>query len=94
MPSVDSASSSTLGSLRSAIVIRPGSSAVSAQRPSGVMPMGSTSYFVRSMDRSTAPAVTTEMACSELRPPKTTATRGLRGCRSGFWGRFSLLISR
>ncbi|GAA3853063.1 hypothetical protein GCM10022227_08110 [Streptomyces sedi] len=29
------------------------------------------------MARSTAPAVTTEIACSELRPPKTTATRGL-----------------
>ena len=37
---------STLGSLRSAIAIRSGSSAVSAQRPSVVMPIGSTSYFV------------------------------------------------
>ncbi len=57
------------------MVIRSGSSAVSAHRPSAVMPMGSTSYLSRSMARSTVPAVTTEIACSELRPPKTTATR-------------------
>ena len=36
------------------------------------------------MTRSTLPALTQEIACSLLRPPNTTATRGLRGC-SG-WG--------
>lgn len=30
----------------------------------------------------------------ELRPPNTTATRGLRDGESGLWGRFSVLISR
>lgn len=78
-PSPDSARSATFGRARSAMAMRSGASAVSAQRPSVVMPMGSTSYLSRSMALRTAPAVTTEMACSELRPPKTTATRGLRG---------------
>src|SRR5689334_189146 len=74
--------------------MRSGSSAVSAQRPPGVMPIGRTSYAVRSMALRTAPAVTTEIPCSELRPPNTTATRGLRDGCSGLWGRFSVLISR
>ena len=43
------------------------------------MPTGTTSYASRSIARSTLPAVTQEMACSLERPPKTTATRGLRG---------------
>src|SRR3954468_12487445 len=34
------------------------------------------------MARSTLPAVTQEMECSPERPPKTTATRGLRVARS------------
>ena len=38
-----------VGHLRSVMAIRSGSSAVSAQRPSVVMPIGRTSYFVRSM---------------------------------------------
>ncbi|GAA3493303.1 hypothetical protein GCM10019016_004020 [Streptomyces prasinosporus] len=38
--------------------------------------------------------MTTEIPCSELRPPNTTATRGLRDGESGLWGRFSVLISR
>ncbi len=45
------------------------------------------------MARSTAPAVTTEIACSELRPPKTTATRGLRPDAWRFWEEDWLLIS-
>ena len=44
-PSLDSASSSTSGVLRSVIAMRSGSSAVSAQRPSRVMPIGRTSYL-------------------------------------------------
>ncbi len=99
MPSPGSARPSTSGTVRSVIAIRAGSSAVSTQPPSVVMPMGRTSYRERSMEPRTAPPVTTEMPCSELRPPKTTATRGLRGSvpgsgRAGFWGEFSLLISR
>ena len=46
------------------------------------MPTGTTSYFSRSMAASTLPAVMQEIACSEERPPNTTATlylsRGLR----------------
>jgi hypothetical protein len=38
-----------VGVRRSVIAIRSGSSAVSAQRPSRVMPIGRTSYLVRSM---------------------------------------------
>ena len=55
-----------------------GSSASSTHRPSGAIPTGTTSYFSRSIAASTLPAVTHEMACSLERPPKTTATRGLR----------------
>ena len=44
----------------------------------GVMPTGTTSYRSGSMACSTLPAVTQEIACSLERPPKTTATRGLR----------------
>ncbi len=43
------------------------------------MPIGTTSYTSRSIAWSTLPAVTHEIACSLERPPKTTATRGLRG---------------
>src|SRR4051794_7580790 len=39
------------------------------------MPMGNTSYFERSIASSTLPAPIRETACSELLPPKTTATR-------------------
>ena len=42
------------------------------------MPIGTTSYASRSIAASTLPAVTHEIACSLDRPPKTTATRGLR----------------
>jgi hypothetical protein len=43
------------------------------------MPTGTTSYAVRSIAARTLPAVTQLIACSLERPPKTTATRGLRG---------------
>ncbi len=57
---------------------RSGSPDSSTQRPSVAMPTGTTSYASRSMACSTLPAVTHEIACSLERPPKTTATRGLR----------------
>ncbi|GAB3444957.1 hypothetical protein GCM10027517_25310 [Phycicoccus ginsengisoli] len=38
-----------------------------------------TSYASRSIARMTPAAVAHETACSEERPPKTMATRGLRG---------------
>ena len=58
---------------------RSGSPDSSTQRPSVAMPIGTTSYASRSIAASTLPAVTQEIACSLDRPPKTTATRGLRG---------------
>ena len=57
---------------------RSGSPDSSTQRPSVAMPTGTTSYLLRSMACSTLPAVTHEIPCSLERPPKTTATRGLR----------------
>ena len=51
----------------------------STQRPSVAIPIGTTSYAVRSIASSTLPAVTQLIACSLDRPPKTIATRGLRG---------------
>src|SRR4051812_29518889 len=42
------------------------------------MPIGTTSKRVRSIADSTLPADTQEIACSVLRPPKTTATRRRR----------------
>ena len=62
---------------------RAGSPPASTQRPSGVMPTGTTSYSSRSSAASTLPALTQEMACSVLRPPNTTATRTLRADMRG-----------
>src|SRR4051794_2483238 len=70
---------------------RLGSSAASTHWPSREMPIGRTSYLLRSMARSTPAAVAQETACSEERPPKTMATRGRLGW-SG-WG-WSVVISR
>ncbi len=70
---------STSGSSLPSMARRAASSASSTQRPSVAMPIGTTSYRSRSMAASTLPAVTQEMPCSLDRPPKTTATRGLRG---------------
>src|SRR6266487_4392995 len=74
---------STCGSVRPAIRSASGSPLVSTQAPFAVMPTGTTSYRSRSSAASTLPADTQEMACSGLRPPKTTATRirrsGMRG---------------
>src|SRR5690606_36801535 len=71
-------------------------------RPSVVIPIGTTSYLSRSSARSTLPAVTHDTACSELRPPNTTATRGLlpvapsrvSGLRSNSLIALTLLILR
>src|SRR5438270_7699361 len=45
------------------------------QRPSLVMPMGTTSYFSLSIASSTDAADSSEISCSPLRPPKRTPTR-------------------
>src|SRR5215469_15329289 len=45
------------------------------QRPSLVMPMGTTSYLLRSIALSTDAADNNETSCSPLRPPKRTPTR-------------------
>src|SRR3954468_1956278 len=52
---------------------------VSTQRPSRVIPTGTTSYSSGSSAARMLPALTQEIACSVLRPPKTTATRVFRG---------------
>src|SRR4051794_41932617 len=44
------------------------------------MPTGTTSYRSGSRAAITLPADTQEIACSALRPPKTTATRTLPAC--------------
>src|SRR6266404_1264615 len=49
-------------------------SAVS-QRPSFVMPMGTTSYFVLSIAFTTDAADSNDTSCSPLRPPKRMPTR-------------------
>ena len=51
----------------------------STQRPSRVMPTGTTSYSSGSSAPRMLPALTQEMPCSVLRPPKTIATRVLPG---------------
>ncbi len=56
----------------------PGSADSSTQRPSVAMPTGTTSYLSGSRAAITLPAEMQEMECSPERPPKTTATRGLR----------------
>ncbi len=61
------------------IASRSGSPDSRTQRPSCVMPTGTTSYRSGSIAFRTLPAVTHEMACSLERPPKTTATRGRFG---------------
>ena len=72
-------SPSTAGSLSGPVICSiSGSPDSSTQRPSVAMPIGTTSYLLRSMACSTLPAVTHEMACSLDRPPNTTATRNLR----------------
>src|SRR5690606_30502189 len=68
--------SSTTGSSPSSIWNR-WSPAASTHRPSWAIPMGITSYLLVSIASSTLPAPIRDTACSELRPPKTTATRGL-----------------
>src|SRR4051812_41804340 len=55
------------------------SPSVSTQRPSRVIPTGTTSYSSGSSAARMLPALTQEIACSVLRPPKTTATRVFRG---------------
>ena len=79
---------STAGSASAEVIAsRSGSPDSRTQRPSVAMPTGTTSYRSRSIALSTLPAVTQEIACSLERPPKTTATRGLRvpvvSCASG-----------
>src|ERR1700731_2733705 len=65
----------TPGNCRLVIASASGSPSVSTQEPSGVMPIATTSNRCGSRLRRMLPADTHEMACSLLRPPKTTATR-------------------
>src|SRR5262249_46085285 len=67
----------TVGILRSWICSWLGSLGPSTHAPSGVIPIGSTSNLAGSRLPSTLAADTQETACSELRPPKTTATLSL-----------------
>src|SRR2546426_11488965 len=67
----------TLGSSRPWICRADGSDGPNTQRPSGVMPTGRTSNRAGSRLASTLAADTQDTACSELRPPNTTATRSL-----------------
>ena len=46
-----------------------GAASVSTHAPSGVMPIGTTSYRCGSSAAITLPAETTEIPCSLLRPP-------------------------
>src|ERR1035438_9682388 len=50
-------------------------SPAASQRPSLVMPIGTTSNFSRSMDLRTEAADSSETSCSPLRPPKRMPTR-------------------
>lgn len=65
----------TSGSCRSLIASAAGLPSVSTHEPCGVMPIATTSNRRGSRLRRMLPAETHEMACSLLRPPKTTATR-------------------
>jgi hypothetical protein len=65
----------TSGSLPSVMASVSGLASVSTQEPPGVMPTATTSKCSGSRWRRMLPAETHEMACSELRPPYTTATR-------------------
>ena len=51
------------------------------QRPSGVMPIGTTSYFSLSRAFMTAVAETRDTSCSPERPPKMIPTRIFRVMR-------------
>src|SRR6185312_13119078 len=67
--------SATAGTVRPVICIALESPEVSSQPPARLMPIGTTSYRSGSRAEMTLPAETTEMPCSLLRPPYTTATR-------------------
>jgi len=73
-----SATASTDGSSPPLIPSLAGSSAASTQRPSRVIPTGTTSYLSRSIAPSTLPPPMHDTACSGPLPPKMTATRTLR----------------
>ena len=60
-------------------VAGPGSSGSRCQAPSRPIPTTTTFQRSRSSTSSTAAPETHEMACSELRPPTSTSTRGRRG---------------
>src|SRR5690606_2808954 len=77
-------SPATPGSSRPAAARPAGSASPRTHAPSGVMPMGTTSYFSGSRLRRMLPAEMQETECSLLRPPKTTATRvrGVLTCRT------------
>ena len=60
---------------------------VSTHCPARVMPTGTTSNSSGSSAPSTLPALTHEMPCSGLRPPKTIATRVLPGVVTGVTSR-------
>ncbi len=72
------ATDSTVGNSPPVIASLAGSSVTSSQDPSRVIPIGTTSYFSRSMTRNTFPPPRQEIACSGPRPPNTTATLVLR----------------
>ena len=71
------------GSWRSWIASWSGSPLASTHWPCRVMPTGTTSNSSGSSAPSTLPALTQEMPCSGLRPPKTIATRVLPGVVTG-----------
>ena len=65
------------GSITSLPCNRFSASPPSDQRPSLVMPMGTTSYLSLSIACRTDAAESSETSCSPLRPPKRTPTRSL-----------------
>ena len=71
---------------RSPSIAKAWSASGSTQVPSRVMPIGTSSQGPSRSASSTLPAETQEIACSLLRPPKSTARRGRVGsdaCRHG-----------
>ena len=54
---------------------RASASRAVTHRPAFVMPIGTTSYFTRSIARKIEAALSSETSCSPLRPPNNTPTR-------------------
>src|SRR3954447_432685 len=79
-PTSDTAVPPVTSGSRPSVIASCWRSSASTQRPSVAMPTGTTSYRSGSRAAITLPADTQEIACSALRPPKTTATRTLPAC--------------